>query len=594
MSQAALEETSPPSEATDASGRRVLRLTLMVYLLLLAFLTIWSARSQTIWDALNWKPNTPNWILQTIGQVTVFALVDVALFGLLAFLCAAAFRPLRGAIGWFNVLVALVFGFVLSLAITLLLTAAMPGLPLYAPSVISTVFLSMVCLAGSWAGANWGRSESLVGWLVCQAFSVAVLITGVLFSLAWFGLEAQPLEIKSVPIATADRQRLVRTFKQHDPRRLREDKTTSLTLTEHDFNQLLTWGLSLLPGDQQAVLQIDANRVSLSFTGSLPRIPVFHHVLNVTAIGEPITKNGELGFMPRKLTIGRIHVPEWLFRFSGPLMVDKDWHSETTRPFFSAFKEVVVEDEQVTVAYGHIQLPDGFVRDALVGIGAMDDIAPAMKAHTEKLLSLARKNDTLTFGQCVQTAFATASERSVDADPIHENRAALLALGYVLGHSRVKKFVGPEIPDVPPELSKKFRAVSLRGRDDWSRHFTLSAALEVLSNELASHAIGVLKEELDADGGTGFSFGDVLADRAGTRLSVSATRSKQEARAMQARLAEGFNVADFMPTGDDLPEGLPHPQFIQQFGGVGDPRYDKILAEIDDRIARCAAYSSQN
>jgi hypothetical protein len=273
-------------------------------------------------------------------------------------------------------------------------------------------------------------------------------------------------------------------------------------------------------------------------------------------------------------------------------MIDQDWHNDGTRPFFSALQDVKVGDGKVSVAYGRLELPDGFVRDAIAGIGGNEDIAPTMTVHTEKLFELARQHQSLTFAQCMETAFASARQRSADSDPVVENRAAILALGYTLGHRHIKQFVGPDLPRIPTDLTRKFAAVSLRGRRDWTRHYALSAALEVFSNKLASHTLGVLKEELDADGGSGFSFGDVLADRAGTMLAVSAAESEESARAIQNRLADGFNIDDFMPDGADLPEGLQQEEFGRRYGGVHQARYNELIAEIDRRIGDCAAYQS--
>ena len=76
---------------------------------------------------------------------------------------------------------------------------------------------------------------------------------------------------------------------------------------------------------------------------------------------------------------------------------------------------------------------------------------------------------------------------------------------------------------------------TVRRRDDWVRHFTVSGALTVISAVAPSNAAGLLKEELDADGGSGFSFGDLLADRAGTTFADVATRDEASATAQQAR-----------------------------------------------------------
>jgi hypothetical protein len=82
---------------------------------------------------------------------------------------------------------------------------------------------------------------------------------------------------------------------------------------------------------------------------------------------------------------------------------------------------------------------------------------------------------------------------------------------------------------------------SLRGREDWGRHYLLSAALSVLKNPLVSDAAGLIKEELDAlSQGSGFSFGDLAADRAGVRFAQAATHSEASAKAMQVRMQKSF------------------------------------------------------
>ena len=570
--------------------RRACRVFLFLFVIFLGALAMWAGSSSSAWDVLSWKPATSNWLLQTAGQIGVFVLRDLVLFGSLGFLCATSCSRSDRYYGWISVPVALVLGFAVSITIALLFKAAMIGFPLQPPSILVMTFVAVVCLWGSWAGATWIRTRNLFGWFVCQLLLISVCAVGVGLSLAWFGLDTQSLELESTTVETQDRRRLIKQVRKHDPRDLDLTETSQLTLTELDFNQLLTWGLSLLPGQQKGAIALDVDRMSVAFSSALSPMPVFGNVLNIRATGKPITHQGELGFAPYRLMIGRIEVPHWLLAFSGPIMIDQNWHNDGTRPFFSALNEVAVHDGEVRVVYGHLALSDGFIRDALVGIGATQDMAPATVASIESLLILARGNQQLTFGQCMVTAFNEAKQRSEIGDPIHENRAAILALGYLLGHPRIREFIGPEIPDVPPELTKKFRRVTLRGRRDWTRHYTLSAALEVLSSPLASNAVGVLKEELDADGGSGFSFADLLADRAGTMLAASATRSKAAAVSIQERLTRGFVVDAFMPRGSDLPEGLDDQEFNRQFGGVGGARYTQMLADIDRRINACTAY----
>ncbi len=112
----------------------------------------------------------------------------------------------------------------------------------------------------------------------------------------------------------------------------------------------------------------------------------------------------------------------------------------------------------------------------------------------------------------------------------------------------------------------------------------------VLSAVAPSDAAGLLKEELDADGGSGFSFGDLLADRAGTTFADVATRDEASALRMQQRLAGEFRVDDFFPLAADLPEGIPDAELQSHYGGVGGPLYRRQVAEIERRLALCAAY----
>ena len=45
-----------------------------------------------------------------------------------------------------------------------------------------------------------------------------------------------------------------------------------------------------------------------------------------------------------------------------------------------------------------------------------------------------------------------------------------------------------------------------------------------------------------------------------------------------------------MPAIDGLADNLPEAEFLQRFGGVGSAEYNRVLTEIDARIARCPMY----
>ena len=106
---------------------------------------------------------------------------------------------------------------------------------------------------------------------------------------------------------------------------------------------------------------------------------------------------------------------------------------------------------------------------------------------------------------------------------------------------------------------------------------------------LVSNAIGLMKEVDDSRGGSGFSFTDLGADKAGTRFGQQVT-SQTSASDLQQRLARSTHEQDFMPEVSDLPEGLSESEFVQRFGGVDSPQYNQLIAKIDRRVAGLSLY----
>jgi hypothetical protein len=197
------------------------------------------------------------------------------------------------------------------------------------------------------------------------------------------------------------------------------------------------------------------------------------------------------------------------------------------------------------------------------------------------------------FGTLLQAAFAPIPGGSERGSAVLQNRASILALGISIGDERLARFIGLDHNSRWVRAGALLRhGTTLRKREDWSRHFCLSAALAVLEHPLVSDAGGLMKEQLDAlTGGSGFSFGDLAADRAGVRFAASATHSDVAARAMQVRLQKGFVEDDFFPPFADLPENLTVEQFRRDYGGVGSQRYRQKVSEIETRLDRCDALS---
>lgn len=534
--------------------------------------------------------SSDNVLLRFASRVVLLTLLDAALFLPLGFLVAAAAAARLKQAGCAANLAAILAVLAGALCLALVARTALGGLPLRRPGLAETVWLMSMVTAGCWAGFTWCRSASAGRWLLAQtllAIGILVTLGGVV--LVW-GLQPAPADFAETDVSTDDRQRLVQKLQRHDPRRLEPDALQTLTLSEQELNQLLSWALSLVACESKGRVEVTDNDLELRFSCLLPRIDRY---LNLTASGAAFVDEGQLAVKPLRLQVGSLSLPSWALRAAGPSIFDRAVQNRHTRPFFSSLESIELAHGSAAVTYGRLQLSGRLLHDTLEAFGQSIDLAPAVEHYAKQLIEQSQQPEQLDLAEALQMTFAAAKRRvEAGADPVDENRAALLAIGYLFGDGRVGLLVGPDLPRPPERVAWKFRGVRFYGRKDWARHFALSAGIELGSSPLTNHMIGVLKEELDADGGSGFSFADLLADRAGAKLAREATSNPARARLLQRRLAGDWELSAIYPEATGLPEGLSEEEFEQKFGGVGGAGYQRVLAEIERRVDSCALYSA--
>lgn len=195
--------------------------------------------------------------------------------------------------------------------------------------------------------------------------------------------------------------------------------------------------------------------------------------------------------------------------------------------------------------------------------------------------------DADRFARLMELAFAYAEDNSHGVDPVFPNQAAILALGVILGDDQVATVARREVySGRAGERASIRQQVRVHERADLSKHFWVSAALTVLSDAERALTVGIAKEMKDSTpGGSGFSFVDMLANKAGIRFAVVATQDADSARDLQRRIAKGVDTADFFPSIDGLPEGLSQDDFHFGFGGVGGAETRRLFSEIERRVA---------
>ena len=439
--------------------------------------------------------------------------------------------------------------------------------------------------------AGRGARRRLLLILGATLLAAPILVGLVLLGTA----EREPLVRESPAVTSEEKRRLYDLLRDKNPTTLAAGDTRSLSLDSHDIDLLLAWGLPVVLGDGRATARVDLMaprhaRVSLTLRFATPTGRARY--LNLVAGARVQIDRGRLSVADPTLRLGRLALPDPPLRWLAPVISGLVQAERRARPVLAGVQSLEIGPGRARLVYRRMELPPGLLAGFIWGAGSNEEMRLAVRAHVERLLeaapSLPRGEPRL--GAAVEVAFARARERSATSPPVLENRAALLALGLLLGHGRLEGFVGPVLDERDWRRAAPLARTTLRGREDWTRHFFVSAALTVLSAQAPSDAIGVVKEELDAGGGRGFSFGDLLADRAGTTFALLATRDAAAARTLQERLAAGFRVDDFFPEAADLPENIQAAELEYRYGGVGGRLFRQYAAEVERRLWNCPAY----
>ncbi|MEZ6070586.1 MAG: hypothetical protein R3C10_10000 [Pirellulales bacterium] len=313
--------------------------------------------------------------------------------------------------------------------------------------------------------------------------------------------------------------------------------------------------------------------------------------MNVAASGVVRIQNERLFVRLGKLQVGELNVPAVLLRFLSPAVVSLSMEDRDARCLVCSIDSLACDNQAVTLVLKPGELSRDVVPSLVSILGGEPNVGESTELYVRQLVETAEEAPPgdARLAHVVDVAFSLAAERSATLSAKQENRAAIFALAIVFGHRDVESLVGRVTDDA---LRKRLRplmgTVALRDRRDWARHWLVSAAIEATGIGDASERLGTIKEQIDAgEGGSGFSFADLAADRAGIRLAVVATRDLAQAEELQQRLARGFVVDDFCPPISDLPEGLTAAEFDERYGGTDDERYRMMIAEIDARLRQC-------
>lgn len=372
------------------------------------------------------------------------------------------------------------------------------------------------------------------------------------------------------------------------------------------------------PG-QQLVIQTNADELNAAFALASRTLPGFQGKTQINPAGLTILMtmpldvlsyqlyiNADIQIEPsagplqvRQVKLGRLTLPGDMALGLLGWVADQLWGPGEGAALLAKVRSVTVQQDAVKVEFSK---SEGFSLSQLKLSGVslykqwfgsdeqtalIEHYYALALAHSQQQSATQSSHSLITY---LQVLLREADRRSKDKpeQAVRENQAVILALAQLLGGRNLQLLVN----EIKTNPQGKLPRVTLARRPDLQQHFVYSASLHVLGNQRLSSAVGEAKELLDSlNGGSGFSFVDLLADRAGIRFARIAAASPQSARAVQQFFAQQDRTEqELFPNKSRLPEGLPQAMFEQQYQSIDSAVYQQMVAEIDRRLNALPLY----
>lgn len=419
----------------------------------------------------------------------------------------------------------------------------------------------------------------MMRWLL-RLFLAALVLAPLGASLAvWLAVQAQPLVVNAVAVTPEHVARAKRLLDRHDPRRMRPGVLRTIMLSQEEL-ELSTNYLASRVGNGVARVVLQDGLAAVRATFVLPANPLGRY-LNVDAL---LQDGGRLPTV-ESLRIGTLRVPAWLCNWllrAGMARLEGSAH-------YGAAADIV---KRVSITPGLLQVNFEWSAEAASQIRSA--LVPPQEqarwqAYQERLaavIAASAQNRALGLDRLLGPLLQLAQQRSAGGDPALEHRAMLVVLAFYVNGKGLAALVPSARDWAVPER----RVVTLSGRTDFPQHFLISAALAATAGSPLADAVGLYKEVDDARRGSGFSFNDIAADRAGTRFGELAVSGGTGLARLQQLVVRGLREADLIPEVRDLPEFMAEPEFLRRYGGIGAPPYRRMMADIEQRIAGLPLY----
>lgn len=296
--------------------------------------------------------------------------------------------------------------------------------------------------------------------------------------------------------------------------------------------------------------------------------------LNLRALAH--TVDGKLHIVDAR--IGAISVPPALVEFVFAKAVTALGFNREWLMAENAIQHISFNQAQAAVSVTYVWEPGILDRARAVALSP-DDIARLREAR----LALAALVAHRAPGSRIKLSEVIKAMLPASGDQIKQGRATLL----VLSSHLADKDLAALVPAARNWPGVRWVNITLAGRHDLAQHFVISAALAAWAGEPVADAIGLYKELEDARRGSGFSFIDLAADRAGTRFGETLLRNP---KALQEKTKGELSDEQLLPAVGDLPEYLHEPEFKRRFTSHESPQFKAMTHEIERRLNTLPLY----
>ena len=372
----------------------------------------------------------------------------------------------------------------------------------------------------------------------------------------------------------------------HEGSKTKPDELGVIELTQPDLNLAANYLLNRYR-KSVVIIELKSNVLRFNVTMTLPKNSLGQYLNISFRLG-----NDKVNELPSltKFKVGKFLLPS---RFAA-FVIKKTIRYTSLNDYFilatHPIKYVHIEPEKITIIYYPSLETITQARNFLT----QSSDNPKLTIYQQKLAEIIAQHDPawrLSLAELLKPLFELAYQRSTLENAIEENKMVIMAVNDYVNKKETKKLL--PTPTSKPITENRYPTF-LYKRIDLAQHFIGSAALTTSVNRQVAQVAGEEKELSDAqEGGSGFSFIDLAADKAGTRFGELATSLPENARKIQKAMSGIKDYTDFMPDPRDLPEHMNEAEFKQRYQSIDSPAYQALSKQIDDRIAATPIYKAE-